>query len=94
MKMNFPERRKHERFDMLASKIYILDSIKEDILLEGAMDNFSRYGLCIMTQKPLKKGQELTIKDDFTIYPQTAKVRWSKKYNDDCYKAGLEYRVK
>ena len=91
--MKSSERRKHKRFDILDLKINVLDSFNEDILFEGSINNFSEYGLCIMTQEPLKEGQEITVKDDFSAYPQTAMVRWSKKYND-YYKAGLEYRVK
>ena len=91
--MKFSERRKHKRFDIFDSKLHVLDTTKGDSLLEGTIDNFSRYGLCIMTEKPLEKGQEITIKDDLTVYPLIATVRWSKKYNGHCYKAGLEYNV-
>ena len=91
--MKFSERRKHKRFHILDSKIRVLDSTSEDALLEGAIDNFSEFGLCIMTPKPLKEGQEITLKDYFSAYPQTAKVRWSKKYNG-LYKTGLEYSLK
>lgn len=91
--MKFSERRKHKRFPILDLKIHVLDPINAHTLLEAAIDNFSKYGVCIMTEKPLKKGQEITIKDDFTVYPLIATVRWSKKYNGHCYKAGLEYNV-
>jgi len=88
--MNFSERRKHKRFNILDAKIHVLDSKKNNPLLEGSIDNFSQYGLCIMTPKPLKQGQEIAIKDEFIAFPQPARVRWSKKYKDDYYKAGLE----
>ena len=91
--MKFSERRKHKRFDILDLKIHVLDSMNKNVLLEGTIDNFSKYGVCIMTDKPLEKGQEITIKDDFTVYPLIATVRWSKKCNGHCYKAGLEYNV-
>ena len=90
IKMKFSERRKHKRFNILDFKIHVLDSIKGDILSKGAIDNFSEYGLCIMTQESLKQGQEITVKDDFSAYPQTAMVRWSKKYNGRYYKSGLK----
>ncbi|MDX1701780.1 MAG: PilZ domain-containing protein [Melioribacteraceae bacterium] len=88
--MKFSERRKHKRFDIFDSKLHVLDTTKGDSLLEGTIDNFSRYGLCIMTEKPFRKGQKITIKDEFIALPQPATVRWSKKYKDDHYKAGLE----
>ena len=89
--MKSTERRKHKRFDILFdSKINVLNSNKDKTLLEGVIDNFSLYGLCIMTQEPLNKGQEITIKDEFLVFPQPATVRWSQKYKGDYYKAGLE----
>lgn len=88
--MEFSERRQYKRFNIIDSTIHVLDSMNKDVLFNGAIDNFSKYGLCIMTQRPLKKGQEITIKDEFIAQTQTATVRWSKNYNGRYYKAGLQ----
>ena len=88
--MKFTERRKHKRFDTLDLKIHVLDAVNKDILLEGAIDNFSQYGLCITTKEPLNEGQKINIKDEISSYSLPATVRWNKKYNGHYYKAGLE----
>jgi hypothetical protein len=88
--MKSSERREHKRFNILDSKVRVLDPLNKNTLSAGTIDNFSQYGLCIITQAPLRKGQAITIRDEFITLPQPATVRWSKKYKDDYYKVGLK----
>jgi hypothetical protein len=87
------DQRRQERFDMSCRIEYVADSIKSDTFCEGIAINVSNYGLCLLTSHSIQEGQEIIIKDIFTIPlpAESASVVWVEKYDDLYNKIGLAF---
>lgn len=84
------DKRRHIRYDTISEVQYVLNRMHSEEIFDGVIVNISKSGICLLTTNPLNKGQDITIKSKFPATPQTATVRWSTKYHDLYYKAGLE----
>ena len=62
----------------------------DDELLDGTVINISSSGLCIYSFVPLSEGQKITIMDDLPTKHRNFTVRWSNKWLEDFFVAGLE----
>ena len=58
---------------------------------EGTLVNMSDAGLCLLISRPLKMGEEITVKDDIFGSPRTATVQWIEKTDAGQYKAGFTF---
>ena len=58
---------------------------------EGTLVNMSDTGLCLLISRPLKMGEEITVKDDIFGSPRTATVQWIEKTDERQYKPGFTF---
>ena len=85
------DKRRHRR-DYITSVIeYSLNPRIPDEVFDAVVADISESGLCLLTTSSLSKGQEIVIKNDTLAFNKKAIVRWSEKYNDFYYKAGVEF---
>jgi hypothetical protein len=91
-KNNIPNtnRRKHKRKVKMGTIEYVIVPSTTNEAFDGALVNVSESGLCILTNDPLNKGQQIRITDNGQTINKSAVVRWTEKYNDLYYKVGLE----
>ena len=86
------DQRKEERYELTSKIEYIIDSISSNGAIEGVLENISTTGFCMITPWPLKKWQEISIKDGpDSLSAHSATVCWIEPYRDGCYKIGLEF---
>ncbi len=85
------DNRKYGRSYLNSIIEYVLNPFAPDETFEGALDNISERGLCLITSNLLGKGQEITIISPISAPSETATVRWIEKYDDFHYKVGLEF---
>ena len=88
--MTAVDKRRHRRADTISAVQYVTSLFHTDEIFDGVISNISESGVCLLTTNPLSKGQDITIKNKIPATPRTATVRWSTKYHDLYYKAGLE----
>jgi len=84
------DKRRHSRNETISAVQYVLNRLHSEEIFDGVIANISESGVCLLTTNPLSKGQDITIKNKIPATPQTATVRWSTKYHDLYYMAGLE----
>jgi hypothetical protein len=84
------DKRRHSRDDTISAVQYVLNRLHSEEIFDGVIANISESGVCLLTTDPLGKGQDITIKNKISATSQTATVRWSTKYHDLYYMAGLE----
>jgi hypothetical protein len=84
------DKRRHSRDNTISVVQYVLNRLHSEEIFDGVIANISESGVCLLTTDPLSKGQDITIKNKISATSQTATVRWSTKYHDLYYKAGLE----
>ena len=58
---------------------------------EGTLVNMSDAGFCLLISRPLKMGEEITVKDDIFGSPRTATVQWIEKTDEGQYKVGFTF---
>ena len=83
-------RRRQKRKVKMDTIEYVIEPSTTNETFDGVLVNFSETGLCILTNDPLNKGQQIRITDNGHAINQAAVVRWTEKYNDLYYKVGLE----
>jgi hypothetical protein len=81
---------KHDRCYVNSPVEYVLDPFSADEVFEGTIDNISESGMCLITSRPLREGQEITIKSLLFLPSQTAVVCWIEP-QDDSYRIGLKF---
>jgi hypothetical protein len=84
------DKRRHSRDDTISAVQYVLNRLHSEEIFDGVIANISESGVCLLTTDPLNKGQDITIKNKIPATSQTATVRWSSKYHNLYYMAGLE----
>ncbi|MFH1026132.1 MAG: PilZ domain-containing protein, partial [Nitrospirota bacterium] len=85
------DKRRHRR-DYITSVIeYSLNPRIPDEAFDAVVADISESGLCLLTTYSLNKGQEIVIKNGTLAFDKKAIVRWSEKYTDFYYKAGVEF---
>jgi hypothetical protein len=84
------EKRKHRRTDMSCFIEYSRES-SADNTSNGVITNMSESGICLLTPKLLKEGENILLKSDIGIPHQKATVRWSRQYKNYHYRTGLEF---
>jgi hypothetical protein len=60
-------------------------------IFEGTLVNMSDAGICLLISRPLKVGEEITIKDDIFGSPRTATVQWIEITDEGQYKVGFTF---
>jgi hypothetical protein len=88
--MTVSDKRRHSRDDTISTVQYVLNRLPSEEIFDGVIANMSASGVCLLTTNPLSNGQDITIKNKIPATSQTATVRWSTKYHDLYYMAGLE----
>ena len=68
-----------------ASGFFDTDTFKATVV------NMSDTGLCLLIPRPLKIGEEITIKDGIFGSPRTATVQWIEKTDEGQYKVGFAF---
>jgi hypothetical protein len=84
------EKRKYGRRYIVATLEYVLDPLIADEIYDGVIADISDSGLCILTTDRLMEGQAIKLKNALPLSSQSATVRWSERYNNLYYRAGLE----
>ncbi len=90
-KNNIPNRRRHKRKQKMDTLEYVIEPLTTNETFDGVLVNVSESGLCILTNDPLSKGQQIRITADGHTINKSAVVCWTEKYNDLYYKVGLEF---
>jgi hypothetical protein len=85
------ENRKHTRKDAAYFTEYSMDAVSGELTSSGVITDMSRSGLCLLTPEAINKGENIFIKCHTSTPPRCATVRWSKKYKDCHFRAGLEF---
>jgi hypothetical protein len=85
------DKRRHSRKNVISTVEFYSDTLNENEIGEGFIANISESGLCLLTTNHLNKGQTIKIQNSVTVSFQTATVRWSERYRNLYYKAGLEF---
>lgn len=91
--MSFPEKEKRrDRRSIFPSTIeYTMGPHSSDESFKGVTVNISNSGFCFYTSNPIGEGQEIIIRSDLPVSYRKATVRWTKRLNDEAYKAGLMF---
>ncbi len=92
----FSKERKHPRKDYVSTFEYIVapkPNISEPIKrVKAVTKDITRGGMCIYTQENHDKGQRIKITECTICAEHTdAKVSWSRKVNEEIFKAGLMF---
>jgi hypothetical protein len=82
--------RRYKRKQKMDTIEYVIEPLTTNETFDGVLVNVSDSGLCILTNDPLSKGQQIRITADGHAINKSAVVRWIEKYNDLYYKVGLE----
>ena len=85
------ERRNGLRYDFPQRIEYILSPEISEKVYQGVTINISNTGACLYLVNLLAEGQRIIIKKNLPVFYQTALVRWTKKVDDDLYKAGVMF---
>ncbi len=85
------QRKQHRNeFPFLAVE-YTLNSASNPESCIGFVININDSGLCLKTNKQLKVGQNIIIKNFLFTTSKKAVVRWIQQSNNIYYKIGLEF---
>jgi hypothetical protein len=85
-------KRKYSRSDFSQIITYSLLPYIDEKVSTGLLHDFSYSGLCIVTQHPLEKGQEILVKSSLLSNSMTAVVQWCSDIGNSTYKVGLEFK--
>jgi hypothetical protein len=85
------DKRKHRRMHVTSTVEYVFSHSSQNDNYDGVVADVSESGLCLFTAEPLSKGQAIIIQNHILAAPRTATVRWSEKFNNLYYKAGVEF---
>ena len=86
-------KRKYERCNLSQIIRYATLPRVDGEFTSALLHDFSYAGFCIITNHPLKKGQEIIIKSSLTSTSMTAVVRWcNNNMGNSTYKVGLEIK--
>jgi len=90
-KMATFDKRRYRRSSIVSAVEYALHPLHTDETFDGVIMDISEAGLCLLTNTPLKKGQEISLKINPSAFSQPAAVRWSRQYDALYCRAGLEF---
>jgi hypothetical protein len=91
-KATLSDQRKHSRHDFPFLTIeYTLNSTSPSEACIGFVLNITASGLCLKTNKQLKEGQNIIIKNLLSATSKKAVVRWIQRSSTIYYKVGLEF---
>jgi hypothetical protein len=85
------ELRRHRRNNYLGTVHYCLNSHSDGQVLIGSGIDVSDSGMSMFSSYPLKKGQEIVIKNRIPVPHQTATVKWVKELGENWYQVGIEF---
>lgn len=87
-----PDQRKHSRNDFPFLTIeYTLNSTSNSETCIGFVLNINTSGLCLKTNKDIKEGQIIIIKNLLFSTSKKAIIRWIQRSDSFYYKVGLEF---
>ena len=81
---------KHDRSSIECSVEFFLDLSSRE-MFNGFIENISESGFCLITDKHLDIGQEITISTNIFLPSASASVRWVEQNDDGSYKLGMKF---
>jgi hypothetical protein len=89
MLFNGIERRKHPREECVDCMDLNIRLDEHDEIVHGVCMNKSDGGLCVFTPLPLAEDQLVEFKENLTLSPKKAVVKWNRLYFKQFYKSGI-----
>jgi len=90
--MTYTRTRRDARYDFPATIEYVMGSQADDEAVhKGVTINLSSTGLSIYIFDLLPKGRQITIKTALPVDSRTAAICWTRKEDDNFYRAGLKF---
>lgn len=85
------KKRRQGRKKIIKTIEFSFDLLTSDEIDDGCIINISESGCCLLSARPLNKGQVIKIQNGNLGESQTATVRWSERCNNLYSESGLEF---